>query len=99
MAFTGDLWRECSRPLSDLRVSRTPWCMGRGYRRTEPDRCSGLCDADVLRASPLQHSVQHVGRDGHLARLSPVRLRTQPIADDALPARDIALHESTPVIP
>src|SRR6476661_9074966 len=23
MAFTGDLWRECSRPISDLRVSRT----------------------------------------------------------------------------
>src|SRR3954463_16086549 len=43
------------------------------------------------------------GRSGrphhHLARLSPVRLRTQPIADDALPARDIALHEGAPVIP
>src|SRR3954467_7436867 len=23
MTFTGDLWRECSRPISDLRVSRT----------------------------------------------------------------------------
>src|SRR3954469_10308506 len=43
------------------------------------------------------------GRSGrphhHLARLSPVRLRTEPIADDALPARDIALHESAPAVP
>src|SRR3954447_12207668 len=45
----------------------------------------------------------NAGRSGrphhHLARLSPVRLRTQPIADDALPARDIALHKSAPAIP
>src|SRR4051795_2017890 len=67
--------------------------------RTEPDPCSGLCDADVFRASELQHSVQHVGCDGYLGRLSPVRLRTDPLADDALPARDIALHESAPVVP
>src|SRR3954467_10326689 len=53
--------------------------MGRGCGRTEPDPCSGSCDADVLRASQLQHSVQHVARDGHLARPSPVRLRTQPV--------------------
>src|SRR4051812_19752944 len=69
-----------------------------GCRRTEPDPYSGLYDADVFRASQLQHSVQHVGRDGHLARLSPLRLRPQPIADDALPARDIGLHESAPAI-
>src|SRR3954453_15707633 len=62
-----------------------PCCMGRRCGRTELDPCSGSCDADVLRASQLQHSVQHVGRDGYLGRPSPVRLRTEPIADDALP--------------
>ena len=41
-------------------------CIDRWYGRTEPDPCSGLCDADILRASQLQHSVQHVGRDGHV---------------------------------
>ena len=66
-----------------------PCCMDRRCGRTEPDPCSGLCDADILRASQLQHSVQHVGRDGHLGRLSPVRLEAQPLADDALPARHI----------
>ena len=45
-------------------------CMDRRCGRTEPDPCSGLCDADVLRASQLQHSVQHVGRDGHLDRVA-----------------------------
>src|SRR6058998_3662161 len=39
---------------------RAPCCMDRGCGRTEPDPCSGSCDADVLRASQLQHSVQHV---------------------------------------
>jgi sugar lactone lactonase YvrE len=42
--------------------------------RTEPDPCSGSCDADVVRASEVEHSVQHVGRDRHLGRLPPVRL-------------------------
>src|SRR5829696_2528997 len=40
--------------------------MDRRCGRTEPDPCSGSCDADVLRASQLQHSVQHVGGDGHV---------------------------------
>src|SRR3954467_7384273 len=77
----------------------SPCCMDQRCGRTEPDPCSGSYDADVFRASQLQHSVQHVGCDGYLARLSPVRLRTEPLADDALPARDIALHESAPAVP
>src|SRR3954452_9192775 len=76
----------------------SPCCMDRRCGRTEPYPCSGLCDADVLRAPQLQHSVQYVDRDGHLARLSPVRLRTQPVTDDALPARDIGLHQSAPTV-
>ena len=71
--------------------------MDRRYGRIEPYPCSGLCGADILGASEVQHSVQHVGGDGHLARLSPVRSRTEPIAEDALPERDIALHQGAPV--
>src|SRR3954469_9987940 len=73
--------------------------MDRRCGRTEPDPCSGLCDTDVLRASQLQHSVQNIGRNGHLTRLSPIRLRTEPIADDALPARDVRLYQGAPVVP
>src|SRR3954470_9697251 len=51
-----------------------PCCMDRRYGRTEPRPIPGSHDADVLRASQLQHSVQHADGDGHLARLSPVRL-------------------------
>src|SRR4051794_12449537 len=51
-----------------------PCCMDRRCGRTEPDPCSRLYDADVLRAPQLQHSVQHVGGDGDLARLSPIGL-------------------------
>ena len=74
-------------------------CMDRRCGRTELDPCSGSCDADVLRAPEIQHPVQNVGGGGYLGCLSPVRLRTQPLADDALPARDIALHESAPSVP
>src|SRR5215217_2267441 len=76
-----------------------PCCTDRRCGRTEPYPCSGLCDADVLRASQLQHAVQHVGHDGYLARLSPVRLRPQPLANDALPARHIRFHQGAPVVP
>src|SRR3954466_4652084 len=72
--------------------------MDRWCGRTEPDPCSGLCDADVLRASQLQHSVQYIGGDGHLARLSSVRLEAQPVTDDAFPSRDVSLHQSAPVV-
>src|SRR5215216_1207632 len=78
--------------------SASPCCTDRGCRRTEPYPCSGLCDADVLRASQPQHSVQHADSDGHLARLSPVRLEAQPVTDDALPSRDVSLHQSAPVV-
>src|SRR5215217_7673146 len=83
----------------ELSASMAPYCMDRRCGRTEPEPCSGSCDADVLRASQLQHSVQHVGSDRHLARLSPIRLRTEPITDDALPSRDVSLHQGAPVVP
>src|SRR5215213_2632062 len=47
--------------------------MDRRCGHTEPDPCSGLYDTDVLRAPQLQHSVQHVGRDGHVWTTAPVQ--------------------------
>src|SRR4051812_1308626 len=52
----------------------SPCCMDRRYGRIEPYPCSGLCGADILGASEVQHSVQYVGGDGHLARLTLVCL-------------------------
>src|SRR3954449_13542653 len=62
------LWR-----LRD-KLALLPCCMDRRYGRIEPYPCSGSCGADILRASQLQHSVQHVGGDRHLGCLSPVGL-------------------------
>src|SRR5215208_6802413 len=39
-----------------------------------------------------------VGGDGHLARLTLVRLEAQPVTDDAFPSRDVSLHQSAPVV-
>jgi len=53
---------------------RTLCCRDRWYGRGEPCPCPGSHDADVLRASQVEHAVQHVGGDRHLGRLAPVRL-------------------------
>jgi len=64
------------RPLGIPTVKDRVMILLHGSRcgRTEPDPCSGSGDADVVRASEVEHSVQHVGRDRHLGRLPPVRL-------------------------
>ena len=77
----------------------TACCMGRRIGRTEPYPGCGSRDADVLRSSEVEHAVQGIGGNGHLGRLSPIRLGAQPAANDAFPARDIGLHQSTPVVP
>jgi hypothetical protein len=58
----------------DKSAEMSSCCMDRRYGPIEPYPCSGLCGADILGASEVQHSVQHVGGDGHLSRLSPVGL-------------------------
>jgi hypothetical protein len=72
--------------------------MDRRCGRTEPDPCSGSCDAGVLRLSQLQHSVQHVGSDGHLGRLKPVPVEAQRVANHPFPARNVGLDQSAPVV-
>jgi len=46
----------------------------------------------------LEHAVQHVGRGGDLGGLAAVRSRAQPVADDALPARDFGFDQGTPAV-
>src|SRR5215210_8875689 len=73
--------------------------MGRRIGRTEPYPGCGSRDADVFRASEVQHTVQHVSGDGHFGRLPAVRLRPEPVSDDALPSRDVSLDQGTIVVP
>src|SRR5271156_4497764 len=57
------------------------------------------CDADVARASQLQHTVQDVDSNCHFGRLTLVGLRAQRPTDDPLPAANIGFHQGTPVAP
>src|SRR3954453_22159541 len=71
--------------------------------RSRPTIAIAISIASRMWRYGCAHSkVFDAGRSGrphhHLARLSPGRLRPQPIADDTLPARDIGLHESAPAI-
>ena len=55
-----------------------------------PYRRSG--DADGIRASKVEHAVENLDGDGDLSGLGLVGVEAQAIADDALPAPDLALH-------
>src|SRR5215203_6508887 len=52
---------------------------------------SGSGDADVIRASQVQHAVEHVDRHVHLGRPTLIRMRAQPVADHSFPSRYGAL--------
>jgi hypothetical protein len=56
-------------------------------------------DADVARASQLQHAVQDVDSNCHLGCLTLVGLRAQCMTNDPFPAADIGFHQGTPVVP
>src|SRR5205814_5075502 len=56
------------------------------------------CDADVARASQLQHTVQDVDSNCHFGCLTLVGLRAQRMTDDPFPAAYIGFHQGTPVV-
>jgi hypothetical protein len=60
---------------------------GRGKRGPSPCGWSGA--ADGVRASEIEHAVEHFGGDGDLGGLGLVAMEAQPITDDPLPAPDI----------
>src|SRR5947209_5531606 len=57
------------------------------------------CDADVARASQLQHTVQDVDSNCDFGRLTLVGLRAQRMTDNPFPAANIGFHQGTPVVP
>src|SRR5437868_2785788 len=57
------------------------------------------CDADVARASQLQHTVQDADSNCDFGRLTLVGLRAQRVTDDPFPAANIGFHQGTPVVP
>src|SRR4051794_10500213 len=61
---------------------------GSGSRAHWPLPRPGSSGADVIRASELQHAVEHVDRHVHLSRPTLVRTRAQPVPDHALEPAD-----------
>ena len=59
----------------------------------------GSGDADVARASQLQHAVERVSGDRHLGRPALVGARAQPVADHLFPPCDGGLGFGAPVVP
>src|ERR1700746_4172895 len=57
------------------------------------------CDADVARASQLQHTVQDIDSNCHFGGLTLVGLRAQRLTDSPFPAANIGFHQGTPVVP
>src|SRR4051812_13530205 len=47
---------------------------------------SGSGEADIARASQVQHTIEDVGGDVHLGRPTLIRVRAQPVADHLFPS-------------
>src|SRR5215218_8178901 len=64
---------------------------GSGERAQCPQPRSGSGDADIVRASQLQHAVEHVDCHVHLSCPTLLRVRAQLIPDHALEPADRGL--------
>ena len=62
--------------------------MDQGCGRTDPYPASGLGCVDVVRASQVQHAIEHVDGNVHLGRPALIRMRAQPVADHLFPPAD-----------
>ena len=59
-------------------------CTDERGRRSNPQTRPGLNNANVVRASQLQHAVEHVDGHAHLDCLTLILARAQPVPDHAL---------------
>jgi hypothetical protein len=53
---------------------------------------------DGTRASKVEHSVKDLGRDGDLGGPGLVAVETQPVTNNLLPARELALNAGSLII-
>src|SRR5215207_7593388 len=72
---------------------------GSGTWTQLPQPRLGSSDADIVRASELQHAVKRMDGDVHLGRPTLVRARAQPVADHLFPPPDGGLGSSAFVVP
>src|SRR5215212_9028228 len=72
---------------------------GSGTWTQLPQPRLGSSDADIARASELQHAVERLDGDVHLGRPTLVRAGAQPVADHLFPPPDGGLGPSAFVVP
>src|SRR5829696_2291922 len=72
---------------------------GSGTWTRLPQPRPGSSDADIVRASELQHAVERMNGDVHLGRPTLVRVRAQPVADHLFPPPDGGLGPSAFGVP
>ena len=72
---------------------------GSGTWTQLPQPRLGSSNADIARASELQHAVERMDGDVHLGRPTLVRVRAQPVADHLFPPPDGGLGPSAFVVP
>src|SRR3954467_14086827 len=92
-------WRRCGAMSSRSKAEH--WrCVARirgvGARTPAPSR---LGDADVGRASQLQHAVEDMDRHVHLGGPALIRMRAQPAPDHPLPSPDRGLGSGPARVP
>src|SRR4051812_41726431 len=90
MAETSSSVHPTSRSTFTAFLRSRPWCTDQWAGAMTPTR-PGLGDADVVRASQLQHAVEHVDCHVHLSGPTLLRVRAQLIPDHALVPADRGL--------
>jgi hypothetical protein len=71
---------------------------GGGRGKGDPIPRCWSCNADGVRASKVEHSVEDLGGDGDLGSPGLVAVEAQPVTDDLLPARELALDPGPLII-
>src|ERR1700738_4259976 len=87
-----------ARIASDMIRVQTRFVARINSRAQSAPRSDSLREANVLRPAQLEHAVQRGGSNGHLGRLPASGPWAQRVADHALVATDIGLHQGTPIV-
>jgi hypothetical protein len=82
----------------DGQVRYPAWCRDQRCVRNYPNPRLGSDDADIARASQLQHAVEDMDRHVHFSHPTFVHTSAQPVADHLFPPPDRRLDLGAPAV-
>src|SRR4051794_16501219 len=91
-------WSALMRLPCRLMAPRSAWCTDQRCRRNGPYLVLGSGDADIARASQLQHAVEDMHRHVDFSRSPFISMGAQPVADHLFPSPDRGLGLRAPVV-